>query len=155
MPFDPTSPITGATVTGLTSPTYTLSSDTPPDSNMEQWAITALGGTQTGVDAHSIAKPFTLTVQRPKSFKALGAVNPVTGQLGSVPENVFKIRVRKGATPLDGQPSRVARCEVVIHVPAGTDVADPEDLRAMLSCFIGALNSNSADISDMIINGII
>ena len=57
-----TSPITGAAVTGLTSPTYTVAVDTPPNTWSKQWAVTALGGTQTGVDTSSSAsRPFTLT----------------------------------------------------------------------------------------------
>lgn len=47
-----TTPVTGAAQTGLTSPTYTHVVDTPPNAYTKQYAVTALGGTQTGVDVH-------------------------------------------------------------------------------------------------------
>lgn len=44
------SPVTGGAQTGFTSPTYTLTADTPPaGSGGKQYAATALGGTQAGV----------------------------------------------------------------------------------------------------------
>ena len=87
MSFSLTSPVTGAAQAGLTSPTYTHAADTPPDVNAKQYAVTSLGGTQTGVLAHSVAAPFTTAMFRPKSFKALAPVNPVTGVLREVPSN--------------------------------------------------------------------
>jgi len=67
-----TNPVTGAAQTGLTSPTYTLVADIAPDVNGRQWAVSALGGTQTGVRTHSASDPFTITVMRPKVFQSLG-----------------------------------------------------------------------------------
>ena len=74
--WNPTSPVTGAAQTGLTTPTYTFVADVAPDANGKQVAVTALGGTQVGVTPHSVASPFTGTFVRPKSFKALGQPNP-------------------------------------------------------------------------------
>jgi len=42
MTFALSSPVTGAAQTGLTSPTYTVTADTPPDANAKQYAVTAL-----------------------------------------------------------------------------------------------------------------
>lgn len=55
MAFTLTSPITGAAQTGFTTPTYTHVSDVAPEANGRQVAVTALGGTQTNVIAHSVA----------------------------------------------------------------------------------------------------
>lgn len=43
MSFAPSSPVTGAAVTGLTSPTYSLTTDVAPSLNGKQYAITAVG----------------------------------------------------------------------------------------------------------------
>jgi hypothetical protein len=72
MAYSPTSPVTGAAQTGLTSPTYTLSTDVAPSINGKQHAITALGGTQTGVNSHSVAAPFTCTFVRPQPLNLWG-----------------------------------------------------------------------------------
>lgn len=50
--------LTGAEQTGFTSPTYTTAADNAPDFNAKQVAVTAVGGTQAGVTAHSVSSPF-------------------------------------------------------------------------------------------------
>lgn len=155
MAFAPSSPITGTAQTGLTSPTYTISSDVAPDSNGKQYAVTALGGTQTGVVAHSVSAPFTITFWRPKSFKVLGTVDPVTGQVRSVPMNAWKVILRKGVLPLAGQAYSTLRMTLLIEVPAGSDSADPEDVRAACSAFFGVLSQQSAGIGDTLVSGVV
>lgn len=152
--WNPTTPITGGAQTGLTSPTYTFVSDVAPDANGKQVAVTALGGTQTGVQVHSVASPFTLTFARPKAFKALGQPNPVTGRLPSVPRNTYKIITRKGVVPLAGQPAATMLVTTTIDVPAGSDSYDAANVRAALSAHIGALNQQSAGIGDTGTSGI-
>lgn len=155
MAFAPTTPITGGAQTGLTSPTYTITADTPPSSTSKQFAVTALGGTQTGVLAHSVSSPFTLTAHRPAVFKPLGAVNPVTGVLKSVPNNVFKVHTRKGVIPLAGQNPRVMSISSSFEVPAGADIADPLSIRAAISAHIGLLTQISASFGDTTVSGIL
>jgi hypothetical protein len=146
--------ITGSAQTGFTTPGYTTTVDQAVDVNSKQVAVTALTGTQAGVDAHSVARPFTISATRPKQFQVLGKPNPVTGQIASVPKNTYKILVRKGVTPLAGQSSVPASVRIEIDVPAGSDIADPSNLRAMLSAAIGALSAMSAGIGDTTINGV-
>lgn len=155
MAFAPSTPVTGSAQTGLTGPTYTISADVAPDSNGKQYAVTALGGTQTGVVSHSVSAPFTLTFWRPKAFKSLGTVDPVTGQVRAVPMNVWKLIVRKGVLPLAGQAYSTFRITLVLEVPAGSDSADPEDIRAALSFLFGTLSQQSAGIGDSIISGVV
>lgn len=147
--------ITGGAQTGFTSPTYSTTADTPPNVNSKQSAITALGGTQAGVNSHSVSKPFTVTVTRPPVFAVLGKPNPTTGLITSFPRNTTKILVRKGVLPLAGQPNQVMiiRCE--IETPAGADTADASNVRAAISALIGVLNSQSSGIGDTLIDGIL
>jgi len=139
MAFAPTTPITGSTQTGLTSPTYTIATDTNPDSNGKQVYVSALGGTQTGVLSHSVAAPFTCSMFRPKALKVLAPVNPVTGVLRNVPTNTYKVITRKGVLPLAGQSYKTAVLSSTLDIPAGADLADPLSLRAAISCHIGLL----------------
>jgi hypothetical protein len=150
-----TSPITGTAQTGLTAPTYTLTADLAPDTNGKQNAVTALGGTQTGVTTHSVAAPFTVTAIRPKVLKQLGKPNPVTGLIKDVPKNVYKFLTRKGVLPLAGQPYQVMLISTTVEVPAGADLASPAEIRAALSAHIGALSQQSAGIGDTAVSGII
>lgn len=150
-----TSPVTGGAQTGFTAPTYTVVDDVAPDDNGRQKAVTALGGTQTGVTVHTASSPFTVTVIRPRSFKTLGLVNPTTGQLPTVPRNSWKIIVRKGVVPLAGQQPvpLVIRCE--LDVPAGSDTADAANIRAAISLLVGVLSQQSAGAGDSLVSGIL
>jgi len=154
MAINITTPVTGGAQTGLTSPTYTIATDVAPDVNGKQWAVTALGGTQTGVRAHAASDPFTVTYVRPKAFKAIGKPHPVTGLLPSVPKNTHLLIVRKGAIPLAGQPSSTMLIRCSIDVPAGSDTADAANLRAAVSLLVGALNQISAGLGDTVVSGL-
>lgn len=153
--FTPASPVTGAPGTGLTSPTYTLVSDTPPSSNGKQWAVSALGGTQTNVTINSVDKPFTLSVFRPATFNRLPPVNPTTGVLPRVQRNVHKVITRKGATPLAGQTPQLILIETVVTVPAGCETADFPALAAAMSLHIGSLWEQSNEWGDAFASGLL
>lgn len=149
-----TSPVTGGAQTGLTSPTYTLTTDTAPDVNGRQYAVTALGGTQTDVDTHSAAKPFTITYTKPKVYKAIGNANPVTGVINSVPMNTHQLLIRKGVLPASSQSPRNLVIRISVDVPAGSEAQDPEDIRAALSLAVGAVTQLSSGWGDTLISGI-
>lgn len=153
MAFNPTSPITGGTSTVLTSPTYTIVSDTAPTSLGKQVAVSALGGTQTGVTAHSVSSPFTATMFRPATLKTLQPVNPSTGALRSVPMNDYAILTRKGVIPLAGQPAKPMLIRTNLSVPAGSDVADPLSIAAAISCHVGLLAQIADEIRKTAITG--
>jgi hypothetical protein len=156
MSFTLTTPVTGGAQTGFTSPTYTIAADTAPTSAGKQYAVTAIGGTQTGVDASSSpSRPFTVTLSRPQVLRTLGVVDPVTGVLRSVPRNSYKILVRKGVTPLTGQSAVALVAKLEIDVPAGADSVDAANIRAAMSLLIGSLNSISASIGDTLVTGVI
>lgn len=154
MSFAPASPVTGGAQTGLTTPTYTIAADTPPDVNAKQYAVTALGGTQTGVTINTVSAPFTLTMFRPKVFKTLKPVNS-QNVLPEVPFNTFKVITRKGVLPLAGQAARNMTVTTVIELPAGSDTADAANVRAALSLHIGALSVQSAGIGDTTVTGVL
>lgn len=156
MSFTLTSPVTGGAQTGFTSPTYTIATDTAPTSAGKQYAVSAIGGTQAGVDtASSPSRPFTVTLSRPQVLRALSAVDPVTGVLRSVPRNTYKIIVRKGVTPLAGQSPAVLNATLELAIPAGADIADAANVRAALSLLVGSLNQISASIGDTLVTGVI
>lgn len=154
MSFAPISPVTGASVTGFSAPTYTLTVDTPPNLNSKQYAVTALGGTQTGVDVNTVSKPFTLSFFRPQTLRTLPQANPVTGVIKDIPVNTYKLITRKGALPAANQNPLVPRITTTIEIPAGTETYEPEDLKAMLSLHFGAGYAQASGIADTIVSGI-
>lgn len=154
MSFAPSSPVTGAAVTGFTSPTYTLSTDQAPNVNGKQYAVSALGGTQANVDVNSVSKPFTISFFRPPVLKVLPQANPVTGIIKNVPMNTYKLITRKGASPAANQNNMVARITTTIEVPAGTDTYEPEELKAMISAHFGVGWAQASGIADTVQTGV-
>lgn len=148
------SPVTGAAQTGLTSPTYTFVADVAPDVNGIAKAVTALGGTQTGVEVSSTSNPFTLLATRPKVMRTLPSLL-ANGQLPSVPKNTFTVSLKKGVDVLSGQPKQIMLCKLEISVPAGADTADPESVRAAISYFVGALWQDADGLGDTLVSGIL
>lgn len=153
MAFSPSSPITGAAQTGFTSPTYTFVADVAPDVNGKQNAITALGGTQTGVTAHSVSSPFTQTFTRPRVVRGLPAIG-VNGQYSNVPNNTYKLLSRKGVLPAANQVARVMLIDTSFSIPAGSDTYDAANIRAALSAHIGVLTQIAASLGDTLVTGV-
>jgi hypothetical protein len=150
-----TTPVTGSAQTGFTSPTYTVVIDTPPNAYSKQWAVTALGGTQANVDVHGASKPFTITFQKPATVRSAPVPNPTTGVMGNSPRNTYSVLVRKGAVPGTNQnpQTMVLRCD--FGVIAGTDLVEPEDIRAALSLLIGSLSQQSAGLGDLLVTNLL
>ena len=148
------SPVTGGPQTGLTSPTYTVVSAQAPESNGKMYAVTALGGTQTGVTAHSVGSPFSITFWMPRFLRLMGRINAL-GYLVANPKNSYKIVVRKGVTPLAGQAVELMIVTISIDVPAGAETNDPLNFRAGLSLAAGALWQQSAGEGDLVQNGVL
>jgi len=155
MAITPSSPVTGGAQTGLTSPTYTLTSDTPPNAHSKAYAVTALGGTQTNVDVHSASKPFRLVISRPANIRVAPVPNPVTGVMPTPPRNVYSVIVYKGAEPGVNQNPQTAVLRCDFSVPAGTDLVEPEQLRAAASLLIGTLWQQSQGIGDTLVSAVI
>lgn len=155
MAFTPSGAVTGATVTGLTSPTYTVTADlvTPP--NMKQFVVSALGGTQTDVSLHSVASPFLVSMTKPSIFKPLSLVNPITGRLTSVPRNNWKMIFLNGATPLPGQASVPMLGRLELAIPAGVDSADPNEVAAFMSFIGGIMWSQASGIAASLKDGVL
>ncbi len=155
MAFNPSSPVTGGTSSVLTSPTYTVVADTAPTAWSKQYAVSALGGTQTGVVPHSVSSPFTGTMFRPSTLKTLQPVNPVTGVLRNVPMNEYSVLTRKGVIPLAGQAVVTFPIRTTLSVPAGADTADPISLAAAISFHVGLLTQLAEEIRKTAVTGTI
>lgn len=152
--FAPSTPITGAAVSGFTSPTYTITSDIAPAINGKQYAVTALGGTQTGVDVNAVSKPFTVSFFRPAVLRSLPAANPVTGVIKNIPSNTYKLITRKGVSPGANQPSITMVITTEISVPAGSDTYEPEDIKAAVSAHFGVGYVQASGIADTLLTGV-
>lgn len=148
----PTS-LTGADGTGLTSPTFTTSPMGGPKPGSLMSTVTALGGTQTGVEVNSASRPFTLTIEI-DPVQGLPPLNSNTGiPTARVPRNRIRVRCRKGVDIVSGQPPQIAVFTAHAEVPAGADVVDPESVRSAWSAFVGLLKQRDNEIIDGLLAG--
>lgn len=134
--------VTGAAVTGLTSPTFTLAVDTSVSMYGKKAVVDAIGGTQPGVLKHSLDSQFYIDVKRPSDYKKLGTINPVTGQLRDVPKNTFTVNLGKGTVPAMNQPAENFPIKIEFRIPAGSTTYSENDSKAALSLLIGWLLAN-------------
>lgn len=149
-----TGAVTGAIVTGLTSPTFTLTADGAADAFSAQSAVTTLGGTQTGAAVHSVSQPFTVTIRRPRNLKVLGKAN-LNGYISNVGRNTYTMLFRKGVTPLAGQPFSIAIARFETEIPSGAEVADVANLKSWISFMGGFISSNATGLFQTWTDGIL
>ncbi len=154
MTWSPDSSITGGTITGYTSPTFTQVDDTAPAVNAKQKTVTALGGTQGSATANSASRPFTATFYRPAVVRPLPPPNPVTGLRGSVPNNLYKLVIRKGGYAAADVPAQIVfRGE--FSIPAGMDTYNPDEIKSFTSYLVGLLNEECQDLAETFVTGVL
>lgn len=141
------------TLTGYTTATWTLAPSTTTIPYGKMATVTAKGDTQpSAVDIHSGSRPNTFMVSRPATIRQLPAVN-AQGALPSVPLNVYKTGINKGCTVLAGQPAAFLGFDTSWRVPAGADIADPDQISAAVAEYLAWLVSNEQAIVDMLKTG--
>jgi len=154
MTWSPDSSTTGGAQTGFTSPTYTLVDDTPPALNAKQKTVSALGGTQGTATANTVSSPFTATFYKPSIVRSIPAPNAVTGLRGAIPNNQYKLVLRKGGNAASGVPV-TAIVRITWDIPAGMETYNPDEVRALTSFLVGLLSEESADLGDTLITAVL
>lgn len=148
------SPVTGFAQTGLTSPTFTLVPDTAPMSNGKQFAISALGGTQTGVAANSVGAPFSITYVRPAAFKMADAgILAASGMIANVPKNVHKLITRKAVGVNSEGGKGVLLIETTFSVPVNSPDTDLVSIKSAISAHVGAIQQDGDQWFEGILDG--
>jgi hypothetical protein len=154
MTWSPDSSITGGTITGYTSPTFTQVDDIPPAVNARQKTVTSLGGVQGTATANSASKPFTATFYKPQALRVLPAANPLTGLRGAVPNNQYRLVVRKGGLAAADVPV-TAVCRITFDIPAGMDNYNADEIKSMVSYVVGLLTEESNDLAETLYSGVV
>jgi hypothetical protein len=122
--------------------------------NGKQRAVTAIGGSGFTASANTISKPFTSTFYKPTTPKALPPANPNTGLRGAIPNNQYKLIIRKGGLAAADVPVTLI-VRLTIDVPAGMDSYNPDEVRAAMSYLVGLLSEESADLGDTVVTGVL
>lgn len=153
MTWSPDGSTTGGAITGFTAPTFTLVDDTAPVVNAKQKTVSAIS-TMGAATANTVSKPFTATFYKPAQVKSLPAANPITGLRGAVPNNQYKLIIRKGGFASADVPV-TAVCRLTIDVPAGMDSYNPDEVKSMVSFLVGLLNEESNDLAETLLTAVV
>lgn len=153
MAFNPTSPLAGTPVTGLTSPTFTFTSDQPANpGRQKQWIVSGIGGTQTGTEVHSITKPFSVMVSRPEQVKTPGRPDAL-GLQRTINYNKWSIVTRVGVKINAAGQIGIARFVTEETIPAGAETYDAATIKSALSMHSGFIVQNANGNIDTITVG--
>jgi hypothetical protein len=149
-----TSPVTGAAISGLTSPTYTLTSDSSDNNAEKTYAVTALGGTQTGVNTHTTERAFLIKGTKPKKPYTLSTV-PVGQLRRSIPKNLYKHSTIKDVLvdAATGERSD-AFITTSFRIPVGAILADEANINAAFSVHVGTLTQALQGWKDTVKTGL-
>lgn len=144
-----TGSVTGSAVTGLTSPTFTLAADTAPESNGKQGLVSALGGTQSSVQAHTLSMPFTLMYAKPRVF------NSNQNVLGSkVQMNKHTLIARKGLLcDTSSTVPKIGLIRTSFEIPVGAETNDTNSVKSMISAYAGWLHTHVDEVATAITSG--
>jgi hypothetical protein len=129
-----------------------MGTDQPANGNGKLYFVASLGGTQTGVLAHTTSSPFNVHFMRPTKLAILPKPN-ANGIIGSFPTNVYRTRIRKGVLVDSNSPSQLAYVDINIGIPAGADTFDPVSLSSMLSLAIAALTEQREGLRTLSLTG--
>jgi hypothetical protein len=152
--FSPTSPVTGCPQTGFTSPTYSLTADNAASPLAKQFYVSAIGGTQTGVETHTLSKPFLASFERPGVPKTVPPKNAM-GVYPNFPNNVYREKYLRGVVVTAEGHIRIAMCKIEWIIPAGAEQYDAANVRALAGLKSGLGWQQSAGIGDTFIVGTI
>lgn len=136
----------------FTSPTWGTTASSTTVNNGKISTITSKSGTQpASVDVHSASRPFSIAVFKPPVVKVLPALN-ANGILPNIPVNAYRVKTLKGVTPLVNQASVSNSMETIMKIAAGSDIADPANVIAMVEAHIAACYQVITDLCNSAIS---
>lgn len=138
-------PTAAITAGSLTAATYTFTADMASDLRSKVFVVSAIGGTQTGVNTHSVDAPKQFIVKKPAQFLQPSSYNSTTGRYGKVPKNVTRVIGRGSANVAAGQVELIP-ITMDIGIPAGSMTYDRPNVEASVLAFIAGLYDQKEEL---------
>jgi len=151
-----TAAVTGAAISPLTSPSFGLSVDVPPNTNTLAYMVTGnsiAGGT---AQVHTNATPWQLRISRPANIKTLRDITRnSSGVAIKIPANNYSV-TQKRSMYCNAANTEIAAGLVTttITVPAGADQYSFVILAEMLSLQIGVLTTKLNELKALCLTGV-
>lgn len=150
-----TGPTTAVTSTSgkISAGTFTFVPDMANDNRSKVFVVSALGGTQTGANKHTVDAPKQMIFKRPASYAMPSGYNQVSGRYARVPKNVHRVVFRGSANVASGQ-TELIPISLDIPVPAGAIAYDQVNVEASIMAFIAGLYDQKEELVQAICDGI-
>lgn len=146
-------PTAAVTTSQLTAATYTFVTDMAQDARSKVFVVSALGGTQTGVSAHTVDAPKQMIFKKPASFAQPSGYNQVSGRYGKVPKNTTRVMFRGSAKVAANQWEGLP-ISMDIGVPAGAVSYDRANVEASVTAFIAGLWDQKEELITALYDGL-
>lgn len=145
MTINVTGPTAAITAGTLTAATYSFTADMANDLRSKVFVVSAAGGTQAGVNTHTVDAPKQFIVKKPAVFQQPSAYNVTTGKYGRVPKNITRVIGRGSANVAAGQVELIP-ITLDIPIPAGAMTYDRPNVEASVLFFIAALYDQKEEL---------
>jgi len=133
-------PTTATTAGLLTAATYSFIPDMANDARSKVYVVSAIGGTQPGVNAHTADLPKLIVFKKPANWAVLGGYSATTGRWARVPKNTFRVVGKIGVLVAAGQ-TEIMTLGLDIPIPAGALSYDQANTEAGIVMFLqGIIN---------------
>jgi len=146
-------PTTATTTAALTAATYSFVSDMANDNRSKVFVMSAKGGTQTGVNIHTVDSPKYVVFKRPAQFQQASGYNTVSGKYSRVPKNVTRV-VGKGSCNVTASQIESIPMELSIGVPAGGPTFDRVNVEASILMFLSGIWDQREEIVQAVYDGL-
>lgn len=145
-------PTAAVTTAALTSATYTFTAALANDNRSKAFIMSSFGGTQTGVQAHTVDAPKKFVVKNPSQFLQPSGYNVSSGRYGKVPKNSTRV-VGTGSAKVSATQWETIPIALDIAVPAGSLSYDRANVEASVLMFIAALYDQKEEIIQALYDG--
>lgn len=145
-------PTAAITTNNVIAGTYTFAEDMANDNRTRVYVVSAIGGTQTGVNLHTVDAPKQVMFKRPAQFLQPSAFNTVSGRYGRVPKNVTRVIGRGSCNVAAGQ-VEIIQMSTDIGIPAGGVTFDRANVEASVAMYIAALWDQREELIQAIYDG--
>lgn len=138
-------PTAAATTATLTAATYTFTAALASDNRSKAYIMSSFGGTQTGVQAHTVDAPKKFVVKNPAQFLQPSGYNVTSGRYGKVPKNSTRV-VGTGSAKVTATQWETIPMSLDMAIPAGAMSYDRANVEASVLMFIAALYDQKEEI---------
>jgi len=147
--------VTASAVPGATSLVFVESADSFAHGKFDlQFKYDSFTGTLSGLVGNTKVTPFTSSLTLPSVYQKAPTQNAITGVYSKPKTNTYKFVHRKAvAVTPGGAQTETAIVRITYELPAGCELHDAPNLKALVGLVGGFHSLHSTDIANLLLTG--